>query len=378
MYDYIIAGGGLSGMCLAYLISKSGLRDKKVLVIDKKLKIPFNRDWSFWVDGDYPFKKIISGRWKKFKINFDDQEIICPLKRYQIHLIRSRDFFNFVYKSVKQSKNIDFLEGEVKKISQELSGAQVVVGDRSFHSKKIFTSIRHQQITNKKYHHLLMQGYGWEVTIGDPVFDPQILTLFDFRTFAKNQLEFFYVMPLSNKKALISYAAFTKADQTVSSRDATTALDYYLKKILNVTTYKSKSTGYGSIPLSDQPVQNIQERDIISIGASAGLIKPTTSYGFTKILADTQKIVDQLKGGRILKRGSRNFFYKSLDSSFLELLENHPKIVKGIFRDLFIQARDWDELFDFLDEKNNLYENLRLLRVISPVPFLKTFLGVFN
>ena len=47
-YDYIIAGAGLAGLMLALEMSKSSLKNKKVLLVDKDPKNTNDRTWCFW------------------------------------------------------------------------------------------------------------------------------------------------------------------------------------------------------------------------------------------------------------------------------------------------------------------------------------------
>ncbi len=47
--DYIIAGGGMAGLSLAYYLNESrSLRDKKVLIIDRDAKTANDHTWCFW------------------------------------------------------------------------------------------------------------------------------------------------------------------------------------------------------------------------------------------------------------------------------------------------------------------------------------------
>jgi glycine/D-amino acid oxidase-like deaminating enzyme len=48
-FDYIIAGGGLAGLSLAFYLNESEhLRGKKVLIIDRDAKRRNDRTWCFW------------------------------------------------------------------------------------------------------------------------------------------------------------------------------------------------------------------------------------------------------------------------------------------------------------------------------------------
>lgn len=47
-YDYIIAGGGLAGLSLAYYMNQTVLREKSILIIDQDTKTKNDRTWCFW------------------------------------------------------------------------------------------------------------------------------------------------------------------------------------------------------------------------------------------------------------------------------------------------------------------------------------------
>ncbi|HAO50811.1 MAG TPA: lycopene cyclase, partial [Runella sp.] len=55
-YDFIIAGGGLAGLSLAYYMNQTVLRDKSILIIDQDTKSQNDRTWCFWEkDPQSPF-----------------------------------------------------------------------------------------------------------------------------------------------------------------------------------------------------------------------------------------------------------------------------------------------------------------------------------
>jgi len=58
-FDYIIAGGGAAGLSLAFYLSNSSLKNKKVLIIDKDQKNKNDRTWGFWTSRPTAFERII-------------------------------------------------------------------------------------------------------------------------------------------------------------------------------------------------------------------------------------------------------------------------------------------------------------------------------
>jgi lycopene beta-cyclase len=47
-YDFILSGGGLAGLSLAYHLINSPLRDRSILIVDKDAKQQNDRTWCFW------------------------------------------------------------------------------------------------------------------------------------------------------------------------------------------------------------------------------------------------------------------------------------------------------------------------------------------
>ena len=63
-YDYIIAGGGMAGLSLAFYLNQSSLRGKSILIIDRNAKNTNDRTWCFWEKGKSTFEEIIFKQWK--------------------------------------------------------------------------------------------------------------------------------------------------------------------------------------------------------------------------------------------------------------------------------------------------------------------------
>jgi thioredoxin reductase len=58
-YDFIIAGGGLAGLSLAYYLSQSSLENAKILIIDQSEKKENDKTWCFWEAQPNAFDEIV-------------------------------------------------------------------------------------------------------------------------------------------------------------------------------------------------------------------------------------------------------------------------------------------------------------------------------
>ncbi|MFY7730815.1 MAG: lycopene cyclase family protein, partial [Flavobacterium sp.] len=62
-YQYIIAGGGMAGLSLAFYLNKSLLKNESILIIDRDVKQANDHTWCFWEKEVSPFEDIIYRKW---------------------------------------------------------------------------------------------------------------------------------------------------------------------------------------------------------------------------------------------------------------------------------------------------------------------------
>jgi lycopene beta-cyclase len=93
-YDYIIVGGGASGLMMAYRMSNDAFfDDKSILILDKEKKNTNDRTWCYWGTENDEWNELVRASWKHiiFKSELHTaEETIAP---YQYKMIRSADFY---------------------------------------------------------------------------------------------------------------------------------------------------------------------------------------------------------------------------------------------------------------------------------------------
>jgi thioredoxin reductase len=84
-FDFIIAGGGLAGLSLAYYLSQSSLENAKILIIDQSEKKENDKTWCFWEAQPMLLTKLSDRNGMVF--GFMEAEILvnfCPLTNTNI------------------------------------------------------------------------------------------------------------------------------------------------------------------------------------------------------------------------------------------------------------------------------------------------------
>lgn len=371
-YDYIIAGAGCAGLSLAvHMIHSGRFADKKILIVDKEEKNKNDRTWCFWETEPGLFEPVVYHRWDKAWFHSDKLSKLLDLPPYQYKLIRGIDFYYHCFQLIRQQQNIHIRLGEVKGIESKDDGASLLIDDEKISGRYIFNSILfNKPDLRQKEHYLLQHFKGWIVDADQPVFKPNEATLMDFRTSQNNGTTFVYVMPFSEKKALIEYTVFN--EKLLPDQQYDDGLKNYIHNVLQVSSYKVSESEFGVIPMTNYrfPVSN---QSIINIGTAGGQTKASSGYTFRFIQKHSAAIVKNLANGKnpAVRSGAGRFHF--YDSILLRILKEKKLPGKNIFTALFKKNKP-QRLLRFLDNESSFAEELKIISSLPTMPFLKAAL----
>lgn len=372
-YDIIIAGSGAAGLSLAYHLSRSPLRERSILIVDKCAKDCNDRTWAFWADQPTPFESIVYRSWNRLQVVGDDLDASVDLRDYRYQMIRGIDFYAFVRQELAAFTNIIFLQGVVERIEDGADAARVIIDGQAYTAEWVFDSIfKPSEIRDElaDCEYLKLYFKGWEIETDAPIFNPDAATLMDFRTPQKNETRFFYVLPFSPTRALVEFTVFSAA--RFSQRTYEQALRDYLADTLGVSDFRIVAEESGVIPATDYDFTRQLGRRVMTIGTKAGRVKPTTGYAFLRILQDSAAIVASLvANGHPFDVPADRRAYRWLDAVMLRVMRRHGEQLKPIFTALF-RRNPIERIFRFLDERASLWESLRLIASLPPWTFMRT------
>jgi lycopene beta-cyclase len=370
-YDYIIAGGGLAGLSLAFYLNRSSLKNKKILLIDRDAKTANDHTWCFWQKEKSAFEEIVFHRWKTLWFhgtgNFSE---LLNFGEYEYKMIRAVDFYAFIRKELSCNPNISFLQSEIQ--SMHIETAFVKTANGEFLAKEyVFDSLTRKDYDNPKYQNLWQHFVGWKIETDENVFTPDQATLFDFRVEQKGECRFIYILPFSPNKALLEYTVFS--DNLLEKNEYEFYLKDYISRVLKTENYKVIEIESGVIPMSDEPHIQMPSPKIIRIGTTGGYVKPSTGYSFARTQRYLQKLVANLEAQHSAL-GTRHSFWKMyLDSVLLNVLRTKKHSAADVFTQLF-KRNETEQVLKFLDEETNLSEDLRIMRSVPLAPFIKAAL----
>ena len=293
-FEYIIAGGGMAGLSLAFYLNENAeLRNKKVLVIDRDAKRENDHTWCFWEKGEGAFEKIVFRKWKNIWFHAREFSALLNLGEYEYKMLRAVDFYKFVFGKIEQNPNFTFLQTEIEAVENET----VKTRNGAFSADEfVFDSFTRKTYDNAKYQNLLQHFRGWLVETEENIFDKNAPTLFDFRVRQAGECRFIYILPFSERKALIEFTVFS--DNLLEKNEYEQFLQKYISEILKIKNYKIIETEAGIIPMSDQPHEEFPAEKIIRIGTAGGYVKPSTGYSFQRTQRRLQSLINDLEKSR--------------------------------------------------------------------------------
>lgn len=373
-YDYIIAGTGCSGLMLAYFLTESSLKDKKILLLDSELKNKDDRTWCFWEAKKSPFESIVHFRWNQIlfcSAGFEKKMDIAP---YQYKMIRGIDFYQFVQEKLRHFPNISFLQRKITAIETLDNQAQVVTESETFQAKHVFNSCFRPKVDLTKHIHLFQHFWGWVIETDKDSFDPACPTLMDFTIPQAGETRFMYVMPTSKRKALVEATVFSA--ELCTEAEYRQMLEEYIYKKLKISNFHISHQENGAIPMTNYPFPTHSSPAILNIGTAGGNVKASTGYAFQNIQKQMQYLVAWLAAGN---ENASNFKPKSqsrfrLYDSLLLYIMQQKRLSTSLIFSLLFQKNPPQRIFRFLDEETHFGQDIQIMYSVPSLPFVKALL----
>ena len=378
-FDYIICGGGMAGLSLAYQLSLSKLSDRKILIIDPEKKTKNDRTWAFWENSINPFESIVAKNWKNvFIVNSKGQKKLYSLKSYAYKLIRGIDFYTYVYQHLKQFSNITFHYGLVIQIEETGNLMKVLAANNvEFSADYIFDSTFKLNLSNKKNLNLLQHFKGLVLESETEIFEEGAPEMMNFSIDQKPQEgRFMYILPFSKTKALVEFTVFS--ENLLTEKEYNTTLENYLKRNYKNNSFKILEEEFGVIPMSDVAIEEYPSKRHIRIGTSGGYTNPATGYTFANTQKRINKMIQNMEktGSPVLNDQWFDIRHKIYASTLLNVIKKNRYPMAETFDRIF-SNNDIESVFRFLDYESSLWDELKIMWSTPKLKFGVAFLDIF-
>ncbi|MGB0199303.1 MAG: lycopene cyclase family protein, partial [Flavobacteriaceae bacterium] len=369
-FDYIIAGGGASGLQLAYRMAQHPVLGKaSILILEKNANKQNDRTWCFWEDGDGEWDDLLQSRWNAVQFNSPTHDQKIDLKPLSYKMIRSASWYDHIYKSLHKHPNIELKYESVMSFKEVQNGVEVTTSKSQYVGQLMFNSILDwDRLTQQQDYPVLQQHFlGWFVRTKAPVFDPETATFMDFDIPQNGHTRFMYVLPVSATEALIEYTLFSK--ELLPKDEYKNALHAYLAD-KNITEYEVVEEEFGRIPMTCYPFSQHNTRRLLHIGSAGGWTKASTGFTFQNINRKTQALVAHLAENKPLKSFNKKNRFWFYDLLFLDVLAAHNSRGAALFSRMF-QKNKPEAIFSFLDDKSSWIQELNIMRSFPTWLFVK-------
>lgn len=373
-YDYIFAGAGCAALSMVFHLKRSSLSHKRILLIDPTIDQVPDKTWCYWAKEALAIHpKNALQFWDNLTLKFDQKAGKNHLGDLKYYHINSRDFYKSIFADFEKSENIVFIKSSVTAVHDHDSKVIVDTDDgKSFQADLIFDS-RFDPNQLVKTPHLKQVFSGWRIETSAPFFDKNSFTLMETRKKTKPQFDFFYVLPFTEKSALVEFTAYSK--NQLDQADLENELKEYLSTTLGIKDYSISFQESGVIPMTTRRQERKSSKRIIPIGTAAGWTKASTGYTFQKIQENSKIIISNLESGLPLQSGiKKKLRFDFYDNILLNIASKWPDRLPAVFQNLF-QKNSTETVLRFLSEETTIFEELRLLSRLSFPIFIKSLLS---
>ena len=362
-FDYIICGGGMSGLSLAYYLVNSKINNKRILIIEPQDKNQNDRTWAFWDKGSNPFEEIVYRKWDSVNFyNTKGQKQHLDIGEYTYKVIRGIDFYKFIIPQLNKSNSVTWLKDSVEKIEDKGSFASVKTKNgKTFKADYIFDSTYKLKLNLPQNYNVLQHFKGIVIKTEEPCFNSEIPDMMNFGVEQKNdECRFIYILPFDEKTALIEYTLFSESLLTQEEYDA--ELNDYIVNNLKLTNHTILEEEFGVIPMTDEATEEFPSKRIVRIGTAGGTTNPATGYTFNGTQKRLQEIVLQLEktGNPALKSNwwqRRHLLYASV---LLNVIVKKRYPIGDVFSQMYTKNKP-EVMFSFLDGDSNFFQELKLM-----------------
>ncbi|MFZ6024853.1 MAG: lycopene cyclase family protein [Bacteroidota bacterium] len=370
-YDYIISGSGCAGLSLLMRMMQEPFFDEKqILVVDKAPKTSNDRTWCFWERGEGLFEPLVYRHWNEVDFYSSYFSATLPLSPYRYKMIRGIDFYRHIQELAATKNNIHFLYETVLATGTNDNTAFVKLTSGEYSADYVFNSILFDQPVIHKGEYMLLQHFkGWVIETEAPVFNPAKATFMDFRVSQEAGTTFMYVLPLSEKSALVEYTLFT--EQLLPQEKYESELYTYLKTYLGIEHFNIEHEEFGIIPMTNHIFPAAEGR-VINMGIAGGQAKGSSGYAFQFIQKKTDTIVKHLVQHRFPAQAMRytERKFRLYDSVLLNVLQR--RILNGdrVFANIF-QKNKPALVLRFLNNESSIWDDLQIMNSVPTGVFLK-------
>ena len=370
--DFIILGGGASGLQLAYRLSRhTAFANASILIIESNNHKGNDRTWCYWETGDGEWDDLLQNQWNKVQFKSKNIDKIIDLGNASYKMLRSKPYYDNLHQSLAKNKSIQIEYAQCTGFVDEGFYVTVNTDKQTYRCSTLFNSIFDWSVLRKQNRYPVLQQHflGWYIKTPRPQFDTETAVFMDFTVPQVQETRFMYVLPYTQTEALIEYTLFSK--ELLDKSEYEDAIREYLhhKKIKE---YQLIEVEQGSIPMCSYPFWENNSNNVHFIGSAGGWTKASTGFTFKNITRKTTALVNHIAAKKPLSLFAKKNRFWWYDLLFLDILAKYNHRGASLFSGMF-RNNSPKQIFRFLDEQSHFLQELMIMRSFPTLLFVKQF-----
>ena len=370
--DFIILGGGASGLQLAYRLSNhTAFENASILILESNNHKGNDRTWCYWETGDGEWDDLLQNQWNKVQFKSKNVNKTIDLGSASYKMLRSKPFYERLHQSLANNKSIHIEYERCIGFVDKGSHVTVSTDMQTYRCSTLFNSAFDWNVLNKQSRYPVLQQHflGWYIKTPRPLFDTKTAIFMDFTVPQFQETRFMYVLPYSQTEALIEYTLFSK--ELLDKSEYEDAIRDYLQD-KNITDYQLIEVEQGSIPMCSYPFWENNSKNVHFIGSAGGWTKASTGFTFKNINRKTTALVNHIAAKKPLTRFAKKNRFWWYDLLFLDILAKYNHRGASLFSGMF-RNNSPKRIFQFLDEQSHFLQELMIMRSFPKLLFVKQF-----
>ncbi|WP_405108913.1 lycopene cyclase family protein [Micromonospora sp. NBC_01405] len=296
--DIALVGGGGAGSLVLAALGRHGVRGLRVAVVDPVRRRGQDRTWAFWGRPGADLDPLLSASWDQVEVTTPARRRVLDLTPLRYAMLRSAPVYA---RAAEAERHLGARRIDAAVTGLDDDGAGVLVrgadGVPLVRASWVLDS-RPRPPARPGRTSWLQHFRGWWVESGGPLFDPARAVLMDFRTPQPGRgVSFGYVLPVSDRYALVEYTEFSPDRLTDDGYDR--ALRGYLGRLgLDPAALTVREVEDGVIPMTDAPFPRRPSPRVVRLGTAGGATRPSTGFTFSAMLRQADQVARALAAGR--------------------------------------------------------------------------------
>ncbi len=369
--DILILGAGCAGTSLAHYLEDLGYTGKVVL-LDSRTNFNREQRWCSWAKLPVSLMPSVNKSWESWTVSDELYSTTQTSENFSYQQIYAPDFFNHFHSRWQISeKPIEISLGEkVESVEDKTGYVEVKTNRETWQANTVFDA-RHQGSANfrnardTKGVYLHQTFLGWKIEFPCAVFDESNATLMDFRTAQTDGVNFIYVLPYSDREALVESTSFSV--NPVVRGNHLNAVTKYIGENFG-EDYDIKGEESGELPMTTAKLSTKTGERIYNIGIAGGAARPSSGYAFHRIQRQTSEIARALVNEREIPQSFASRKYDFFDAVFLEAVARNPAAAKDLFLRMFEKVSP-DSLIRFLTDESSIADDLAVINALPKLSF---------